>query len=161
MIRKIFIALSIALILFQFYRPEKNLSGDKSHSITTKYSIPQNVKNTLEIACFDCHSNTTKYPWYSNLQPGASFMAGHVKEGKKKLNFDNFTSRRVAIQNHKLEEIAEMIEEGKMPLLSYTFFHRDAILNEVQKKEIIDWTKASMDSLRNQYPADSLILKKK
>lgn len=161
MVRKIFIALGIALLLFQFYRPEKNLSGDTSKAISTKYTIPTNVKKTLETACFDCHSNTTRYPWYSNIQPGASFMWGHIKEGKKKLNFDTFASRRVAIQNHKFEEIIEMVEENKMPLFSYTLIHRDAKLNEDQKMEIINWAKSSMDSLRNQYPADSLIIKRK
>jgi hypothetical protein len=90
-------------------------------------------------------------------------LADHVKEGKQRLNFDDFTSRRIAFQNHKLEEIGEQVKEKKMPLPSYTLFglHKIAKLTDDQRNIIIDWVQAQMDTLKNQYPVDSLKMPKR
>ncbi len=146
------------LVLGQFIRPEKNQSNDQTNHIRTKFPIPEPVEATLEVACYDCHSNYTRYPWYAAVQPVAGWLAGHVKEGKKHLNFSDLTTRRIALQNHKLEEIIEVLREGEMPLNSYTWTHRDAVLTAGQKEQIITWAQTAMDSLKVQYPADSLRL---
>ncbi len=84
-----------------------------------------------------------------------------MEEGKRKLNFSTFASRRLAIQNHKFEEIIEMVKEGDMPLSSYTWTHADARLSEQQKQALVTWAQANMDTLAARYPADSLVLRKK
>jgi hypothetical protein len=160
MSKKILLYAGIALLLFQLYRPAKNQSGENTKNLFSKYPTSENVKKTLSAACLDCHSNNTIYPWYSNFQPIASWLNGHVKGGKKKLNFDAFLSSKISTQNHKFEEIIESIEEGFMPLKSYTWTHKDAKLNDVQKQEIIAWAKSCMTQLASEYPADSLILKR-
>ncbi|HLP96444.1 MAG TPA: heme-binding domain-containing protein, partial [Saprospiraceae bacterium] len=119
------------------------------------------VNTILEVACNDCHSNLTRYPWYANIQPVASWLANHVDEGKRELNFSTFTTRKVAVQNHKFEEIIEMVNEGEMPLGSYTWTHRDAVLSDAQKKLLVEWAQSCMDTLKANYPADSLILKRR
>ena len=91
----------------------------------------------------------------------ASWLAGHVDEGKRKLNFSTLTKRSIAVQNHKFEEIIEMVKEGEMPLNSYTWTHGDARLSEQQRQTLVEWAQANMDSLRAKYPADSLIIKRK
>ncbi|MBV6443405.1 MAG: cytochrome C [Haliscomenobacteraceae bacterium CHB4] len=148
-------------LLAQFIRPEKNLSNDRTNDISLKYPVPEPVQAILKVACDDCHSNYTVYPWYAEVQPVAAWLANHVEDGKKHLNFSNFTSRRVAVQNHKFEEIIEMVKEGEMPLASYTWVHRDAILTEAQKQTLINWAQANMDSLKTQYPADSLVMQRR
>ncbi|GAB4492959.1 MAG: heme-binding domain-containing protein [Saprospiraceae bacterium] len=160
-IKPVLFGLLAILLLAQFIRPEKNLSNDLTHDISKKYPLPDDVQAILKVACNDCHSNYTVYPWYAEVQPVASWLAHHVDEGKRKLNFSNFTTLRVAVQNHKFEEIIEMVREGEMPLASYTWIHRDAILTENQKQTLINWAQANMDSLKAQYPADSLVLKRK
>lgn len=160
-IKPILFGLLIILLLAQFIRPEKNLSNDLTHDISKKYPVPEDVQAILKVACNDCHSNHTVYPWYAEVQPVASWLANHVDEGKEHLNFSNFTVRRAAVQNHKFEEIIEMVREGEMPLASYTWIHRDAILTENQKQTLISWAQANMDSLKAQYPADSLVLRRK
>ncbi|MEZ4939871.1 MAG: heme-binding domain-containing protein [Saprospiraceae bacterium] len=144
------------LVLGQFIRPEKNQSNDQTNHIRTKFPIPEPVESAFEVACYDCHSNYTRYPWYASVQPVAWWLAGHVREGKRHLNFSDLTTRRIALQNHKLEEIIEVLREGEMPLNSYTWTHRDAVLSDGQKEQIITWAQAAMDSLKAQYPADSL-----
>ena len=160
MIKKILIAILVILVAIQFFHPAKNLSDDRTNDITTKYHVPDNVSALLKPACYNCHSNKTEYPWYSRIQPIDWWLSGHVREGKQRLNFSDFTSRRIAVQNHKFEEIAELVEEKEMPLPSYTWlgFHPEAKLTDAQRQIIIDWALAQMDTLKAHYPADSLVM---
>lgn len=148
------------LTLAQFYRPARNLSDDQTYHISTKYPVPAEVEAILQPACYDCHSNLTRYPWYANVQPVASWLASHTDEGKKHLNFSAFTNRRIAVQNHKFEEIIEMVKEGSMPLNSYTWTHGDARLSDQQRQTLVAWAQSNMDSLQAQYPADSLVMRR-
>ena len=84
-IKKLFLFLTIAFVLIQFFRPEKNKNTDPSaiaKDITTVYTVPDSVKNILKSSCYDCHSNNTDYPWYSNIQPVTWWQNNHIKEGK-------------------------------------------------------------------------------
>jgi hypothetical protein len=121
------------------------------------------LESILKSACYDCHSNKTEYPAYAHFQPIGFFLDWHVRGGKKHLNFSEFTKKRIAIQNHKFEEIIELVENKKMPLASYTYFglHKDAKLSDDQRRLIVNWARSSMDSIKTYYPADSLVLKRK
>lgn len=160
--KKILLGLAAVLVVIQFVRPEKNLTDDRTYDVSTKYAVPDNVKTILDVACNDCHSNKTAYPWYSNIQPIAWFLDHHVTDGKRHLNFSTFTKRPVAVQNHKFEETIEMVKEGEMPLPSYTWLglHSGANLTDEQRQILIKWAETNMDSLKAQYPADSLVLRR-
>ena len=162
MIKKILLGLATVFVIIQFFHPKKNDSNDITYDISKKYNVPADVQAILKVACNDCHSNKTEYPWYANIQPVAWWMNDHVDEGKRELNFSTFLSRKLAIQNHKLEEIAEQVEKGEMPLASYTYLgmNPEAKLTNDQKMTLINWVKAQMDTLKANYPADSLILKR-
>ena len=153
--------LLVLLVLIQFYHPARNLSNDQTNHVSTKYAIPTEVEAILKPACYDCHSNQTRYPWYANIQPVASWLADHVEEAKGELNFSNFTRRRIAIQNKKFKEIIDEVKEGDMPLSSYMWLHRDAVLSEQQKQTLVNWAQSNMDSIQAHYPADSLVLKRR
>lgn len=163
MIKKILIALAIILVLIQFIRPAKNNLGGVQYSMPTRYSVPQEVNAILKPACLDCHSNVTKYPWYAEIQPAAWWLANHVNEGKEHLNLSEFTNRSIAYQHHKFEEIVEMVQEKEMPLPSYTWFglHPDAKLTDAQRQTLITWAQAQMALIAANYPADSLVLKRR
>ena len=160
MIKKILIGLLVVFVAIQFIRPEKNVSNDETYGIATKYDVPAEVNEILTISCNDCHSNLTTYPWYANVQPVAWWLDHHVTDGKKHLNFSDFTKMPIAFQNHKLEETVEMVEELEMPLPSYTYLglHSEAKLTDDQRKMVIDWANAQMDTLKANYPADSLVM---
>jgi hypothetical protein len=70
---------------------------------------------------------------------------------------------KIAIQNHKLGEVIETVDEGEMPLPSYTYLglHPEAKLSEAQKTVLINWARAQMDSIKANYPADSLVMPKR
>jgi hypothetical protein len=161
--KKILLGLLAILVVIQFIKPERNLSNDETYAVSTKYPVSEDVKAILKVACNDCHTNSTEYPWYANWQPSAWWLNSHVKGGKQHLNFSEFTNRPVAVQNHKFEEVIEMVKEKEMPLSSYTWFglHPEANLTDEQRAVITDWAQANMDSLKANYPADSLVLKRR
>lgn len=154
--------LGILLIIIQFIRPAKNLNpAAQPGDITLTYPTPAYVQVILKKACYDCHSNNTAYPWYANIQPVAWWLNSHITDGKRHLNFNEFTTYRVAKQYHKLEETSELVEHREMPLASYTWIHTDAKLNDEERKQVTDWCESVRAIIKAQYPADSLILKKK
>ena len=158
--KRFLIFLLIAFLFIQFFRSTKNVSAAVAvNDISTKYTIPENVHAVLKASCFDCHSNNTKYPWYNNIQPVAWYLADHVKEGKKELNFNEFAGYKVAKQYRKLEEIINEVEMDEMPIESYTLIHGGAKLSLPQKTMIINWATVLRDTIKARYPADSLIRK--
>ena len=160
---KIFSAVVLLLVCIQFIHLQPNDSKDDTHAIWNTYQTPDRVKSHLQAACLDCHSNFTRETWYSNIQPLGFWLQNHVREGKKHVNYSEFTNRPLARQYHKLEETIEMINEGEMPLSSYTFFglHSEANLTAENKKEIIHWAQSIMDTMKAHYPPDSFVMKKK
>ena len=161
MVKKIILVLFIALLIIQFIHPKKNQAeGAQANFIGRVFPVPEKVKVILAKACNDCHTNNTNYPWYSNLQPVHWWMSNHILEGKKELNFDDYTNRSLRFQYHKMEEIAEQVKEGEMPLESYTWLHKNAKLSDVEKNELIDWADGIRENLEARYPKDSLIRKK-
>ncbi|MGN6416585.1 MAG: heme-binding domain-containing protein [Pseudobacter sp.] len=140
--KKFFWLLLLALVIIQFFRPEKNIAATTATTdIATKYTVPADVNAILQKACNDCHSNNTNYPWYSNIQPMAWWLASHVKDGKRHLNFSTFTSYSYKRADHKMEEVIEMVEKNEMPLASYTWAHKDAKLTEAEKNTLINWAR--------------------
>jgi hypothetical protein len=158
---KILLILLLTLFIsIQFIRPEKNKSGGiNTNHISTKYPVPDNIQTIFKVACYDCHSNNTEYPWYAEIQPIAWWLNDHIVYGKKGLNFSEFSTYRIHKQYRKLEEINELVKDNSMPLPSYTRLHRNALLNDDQKMAIAKWTSALRDSIEAHHPADSLVRK--
>ncbi|MBS1753933.1 MAG: heme-binding domain-containing protein [Bacteroidetes bacterium] len=127
--------------LFQFYpRPEKNISSvETKERIEKLYNVPDSVMVILKSACYDCHSNNTRYPWYSNIQPVALFLNMHIVDGKKELNFDEFGSYSTRRQQSKLKAIASQVRDREMPLRSYSIMHKNARLTSGERDYIITY----------------------
>ena len=150
-LKNIMLILLIVFAIMQAFQPKKNNNDiTVANNITSIINMPDTVNKLLEAACYDCHSNNTKYPWYSNIQPAGWWLAYHVKEGKKHLNFNDFSTYPTKKQLKKLEEIKESQEEGWMPLDSYTWMHKDAKLNDIQKRMIINWVDSSITRISSQ-----------
>jgi len=159
--KRILVILLIVLILIQFFRPARNISaGPSPADISTIYPVSANVNSVLEKACYDCHSNNTRYPWYVNIQPVAWWLDDHIREGKHDLNFSEFASYRIGKQYRKLEEVIDLVKKGDMPLQSYTIVHTDAKLTREEKVLLTSWADTLRNSIRQKYPPDSLIRKK-
>ena len=158
----ILIIVIVALILIQFIKSTKNQSAEiAANQITAIHPVPENVQQILKVSCYDCHSNTTYYPWYNTIQPVAWFLEKHVIDGKKELNFSEFATYAPYRRYKKFKEIQEQVKEDEMPLFSYTIPHRDAALSADQKSALINWSADAMKEMDAQYPADSLERPKK
>lgn len=160
--KKILIGLAAVLIVIQFFGPKRNIAQSASAAgVSSVYPVSADVQRILDKACYDCHSNNTRYPWYTNIQPVGWWMQHHVNEGSHDLNFDSFAVYSPRRQYHKLDELAEMVNEGKMPLPSYTWIHKDAILTADEKQLVLDWSKSIQTDLESKYPKDSLVMPKR
>lgn len=131
----------VAVVLaIQFIPVERNVSTvPPGQSFEKTEKVPANVAAILKVSCYDCHSNNTRYPWYSELQPGAWFMARHIKKGKEELNFDEFNNYSKRRKKAKIKSIISQIEKDEMPLRSYRMMHGNARLSADEKKELLDF----------------------
>jgi hypothetical protein len=139
--KKILLGLAAIGIAIQFIpnRLPENKS-DNPEDVIQNGMASNEIAIILKTSCYDCHSNQTDYPWYSYVAPVSWLVASDIKKGREELNFSEWKSysKRKAIK--KLDEIGEMVEEGKMPLPIYTLIHRNAIISDEQKKQIIEWS---------------------
>jgi len=111
----------------------------------------------LKRSCYDCHSNHTDYPWYSKITPVNWWLYNHINDGKRHFNFSDFNTGSYKRRVKRLDEVGETVEKHEMPLSSYLWIHKDAKLNDDQRKMIIDWSKGAQqkimqDSLQHANP---------
>ena len=137
------IVLFIAFIAIQFIRPDfTNPPIVSGQTLEENIQVSEKVQAILKKSCNDCHSNTTVYPWYSNIQPAAWFLKSHIDDGRKELNFSDWKTYDAKKQRRKLAEVCEEIQGKSMPLPSYLWIHWDAKLTDEEIKIICDWTEA-------------------
>jgi hypothetical protein len=146
--KKILLISGILFIALQFIRPVHNKSGQiLTTDISKVATIPDTVLTMLKNACYDCHSNNTDYPWYSNIQPMGWLMARHIIKGKEELNFSEFGNYSQRRQASKLNGIVNSIKDNIMPLSSYRMMHKNAQLSTNEKTILINWAQQSIDSM--------------
>ena len=100
----------------------------------------------IQRACKDCHSNETRWPWYSHIAPASWLVARDVKKGREKLNFSDWTSRERS--PNEVEEICDAVTNGSMPLRGYRLMHREATLSKHDIDAICAWADATMAQAR-------------
>jgi hypothetical protein len=136
------------LVVIQFIRPDRNEGvAETDMDVTHFVNVPDNVMTVLQGSCYDCHSNRTNYPWYAEVNPVGWWLNNHVEEGKSELNFSDFAQYDIKRMDHKLEEVAEEVAEGHMPLPAYTWIHREAELSPEQVSLIKEWVAAERAKL--------------
>jgi hypothetical protein len=142
------LVLLVVFVGIQFIPTERNQSDVvlKSDFLLVNNS-PENIGSLLQVSCYDCHSNNTRYPWYNKVQPIAYFLERHIKEGKAELNFSEWEAYSNRRKNSKLRSIISQIQDDEMPLYSYTLMHREAKFSEAEKISLIHYLTALRDSL--------------
>lgn len=106
---------------------------------------PPAVASLLDGACADCHSDNTRWPWYSGVPPTSWLVSNHVRQGKRYVNFSHFDERSEKDRQDMLRAIAREVESGKMPLRSYTLLHPHARLSPSERAAIVTWARANAD----------------
>ncbi|KAA2223381.1 cytochrome C [Chryseobacterium sediminis] len=140
-VKNILLGFVLIFLLIQIIQPARNIDYGQvpSTDISKVYKLPKNVQSILTNSCYDCHSNSTHYPFYSYIQPLSYYLEKHIKKGKEELNFNEWSNYSRRKQVNKLNSIANQIQQKKMPLTSYTYLHPEAKLSEKQIKEIVHW----------------------
>ncbi len=105
-------------------------------------AVPAEVDAILRPSCYDCHSNETRWPWYTYVAPVSWWIAGHVHDGRRKLNFSEWSSLDAAHQAHLLNRMEDEIMEGHMPPVSYLKMHDDVRITPLQNKILVNWMSA-------------------
>jgi hypothetical protein len=108
----------------------------KDHNNPSIVSEPnwdsQQTRDLAKRACFDCHSNETIWPWYSNIAPISWLIYRDVADGRRKFNFSDWKNIRL----REPGEIASAITEGEMPPLQYLLIHSSARLSATWKTQL-------------------------
>ena len=139
-IKIIALVLVAAFVIMQFFRIDRtNPPIVEGETLEAAVNVPADVSQILARSCNDCHSHKTIYPWYSHIQPSAWFLRDHVDHGRSHLNFSVFNTYDAKKKAKKLEEICEEIESEAMPLPSYLWIHRGAVLSKSDGKALCDW----------------------
>lgn len=107
--------------------------------VQSNVSVPAAVDSILRRACYDCHSNETRWPWYSRVAPISWWLADHVKDGRKDLNFSEWPVFDFEAQDLAFGDITTQLKKGKMPPASYKLGHPEARLDERERGILLEW----------------------
>lgn len=142
------LVLFAAVVAVQFYRPDRtNAPVNFDETLTAATAVPGRVQQILETSCNDCHSNQTRWTWYSNIVPVSWKMVEHVEDGRSELNFSVWNTYDARRRRRKLDEICDQVKTREMPLPSYLWVHGDARLSDEQIKILCDWTDRESEKL--------------
>ncbi|MCK9290427.1 MAG: heme-binding domain-containing protein [Bacteroidales bacterium] len=142
--KKYIVIISI-LVLFglaQFIRPERN-----QQTIPSRYDIfhltdtPAQIVSSIRTACYNCHSNSTTYPWYASISPVSWLIDRHIIEAKSELNFSEWILYSKEEQETLLLELIEVLEKSKMPPKPYLWLHAEAKFDQATTDMIIHWAR--------------------
>ena len=134
------IALAMTFVALQFIRPARtNPPVDESRTIQKHTQITPEVASILDRSCNDCHSNQTRWPWYSNVAPISWFVIDHVNVGRRELNFSDWAQYSLEDQTGLLKKMCREVTEGEMPMKSYLRMHGEAVLSADDVKTLCDW----------------------
>lgn len=112
--------------------------------VTGEIEAPEKVMAILRTSCYDCHSNETKWPWYSYVAPASWLIADDVQVGRGHMNFSEWSGYNTKQKNHKRKECGEEVEEGEMPLWFYIPLHPEANLSEEDTATLLSWSKGEL-----------------
>ena len=136
------VVFALVFLVLQFFRIDKtNPPIVQAETLEAAVAVPADVSQILGRACNDCHTNTTIYPWYSNIRPSGWCLKSHIDDGRRHLNFSVFNTYAPTKKTKKLEEICEQVESKEMPLPSYLWIHSESKLSESDAKALCDWAK--------------------
>jgi hypothetical protein len=145
------VVMVVVFLGLQFVRPARtNPSVDQTQTVNAHLQITPPVAAILDRSCHDCHSNSTRWPWYSNVAPASWYLIDHVNDGRTHLNFSEWGKLDKRQADNKLEEMCEEVTDRLMPIDTYTWIHRSARLSDADIKILCDWTEAERERLAKQ-----------
>jgi hypothetical protein len=145
--RWVLISFLVGFIGLQFVRPDRtNPAVQPAASLTAR--TPPEVTAILARSCRDCHSNETRWPWYTNVSPMSWLVANHVHHGRDHFNYSEWTTYPPDDQDKFLGAMCDLIKRERMPIPSYLLLHRDAKLSAADVGALCTWSDKMRDTLQ-------------
>lgn len=142
-------AFAVVFALLQFTNPPRiNPPAPPGGDISTTNPPPPQIAALLRAACYDCHSDETKWPWYSHVAPASWLVVRDVNDGRERLNFSDWPRAVPEIAAKRLDRISEELDYKEMPPKKYTLIHADARLTDDQRKSLIQWADQESEKLK-------------
>ncbi len=143
MLKIILFWLGGTLLLLQFIKID--VPSPPKASPNDEIKAPKEISNLLKRSCYDCHSNHTKWPWYSNISPISLQVNSNVKNGRNALNFSIWNQYSQERKQKLYKKIVDALRI-KMPPVEYLLIHKDARLSPKERKMLQDWAKKNIKS---------------
>jgi hypothetical protein len=116
----------------------------------TSTGAPPDVAAMFRASCYDCHSNETRWPWYSYITPVSWQVAQDVNHGRRHVNLSEWPADKPDLARKKIEDMSDEIDDGDMPLGKYTLIHKDAQLTKQQRDTLTQWLDAQASALKSK-----------
>lgn len=136
----VFVTVVVIAVVIQFIRPDMApVRVDASHTIQAVVPVPPHINDLIHRSCYDCHSNETRWPWYSQISPVSWWLKSHVNDGRSAMNFSEFASLTKKKQLKRLDDACDEVKKGDMPLKTYLPFHPAAKLSDADRGALCTW----------------------
>lgn len=141
---KRFIFRTVLILLVLTFIGIQYIEVERTNPVVKKdLDAPIQIKRILKNSCYDCHSNETKWPWYSKVAPVSWLIIDDVNEGRKHLNFSEWESLYSRKRDDLKKNIWEEISADEMPLGNYLYLHPGAALDFTQKNILKKWLQST------------------
>jgi Haem-binding domain len=135
-LKRILVGLVVVLVAMQFVPVDRS-----NPPVTGEIPAPPAVAPILKRACYDCHSNETRWPWYSHVAPVSFLVARDVHAGRRHMNFSTWTAYTTTKQTRAVKDIWEQVSKGEMPMSIYVPMHPGARLTDADKAALEAWAR--------------------
>jgi len=140
----------VALIGAQFVPLDRS-----NPPVTADMNAPPEVKAILNRACYDCHSNETRWPWYTYIAPASWLLEYDVREGRQSLNFSNWGKLDKGLRTRLLRLTQRDVNSGRMPPWFYIYpLHMEARLSSPERSRISDWAETGRTNLIRKFETE-------
>jgi hypothetical protein len=136
-------------LVIQLVRPARtNPPTDPARTMVATAHVTPEASAVLDRACRDCHSNDTRWPWYSNVAPISWFVINHVNSGRRHFNYSAWAAHDEDKKPRILKDICELTRKKDMPMESYLWVHSDARVSDADIAALCTWTDAARPQLQ-------------
>lgn len=145
----LFLGLMFVFAALQFVQPAHTNPPVKTDFLAT-LKPPAKIADMFHAACYDCHSDETRWPWYSHVAPMSWQIVRDVNEGRAAMNLSEWPADNAKSQWKRLEDMSELIGDSEMPLKKYTLIHADARLTPDQREALTQWLDGQVADLKRR-----------
>ena len=146
--KRILLLLLGIVVLIQFIPSNlPDVTFENPNDLLANNDVPENIESLLRTSCYDCHSNETVYPWYSYVAPVSYLISKDTREGREHLNFSEWEKMDAIEKAEALDDMAEEVEEGEMPMKIYPIMHSNARLSDADRNALAEWAEEMGEEL--------------